>query len=179
MTKKQAVLKDFSALKTTQRIELTAFGIYAIVFRGEADRTWEPRKGTQIHRVWKTTKLDVRQQRAWKKFRQDFDEAHGKSGGVTASYGEQLGNGDGERMPRAFTNEQYRRVHHIFKTYLGRREKALLYDLLQDDLKSGTDLTLEFIGLLRSGYGGEDDARVAGTVHVQYLLERLADFYGY
>jgi hypothetical protein len=180
MTKRQTVLKDFSDLKIQKRIELSAIGIYQIVFRGEADRTWEPRKGTQVHRVWKIGKLEVRQQRAWKKFRQDFDESHGKSGGVTSGYGEQTGEGDPrERTPKAFTNEQYRRIHHIFKTYLGRREGALLYDLLQDDLKSGTDLKLEFIGLLRSGYAGEDDARTAGVVHVQQILERLADYYGF
>ncbi len=179
-TKKQTVLKDFSALKIEKRIELSAIGIYQIVFRGEADRTWEPRKGTQIHRVWKMQKLDVRQQRAWKRFRDEVDAARGKSGGVTSPYGEQIGDGDpSERMPTAYTNEQYRRVEYIFKRYLGRRERALLGDLLQDDLKSGTELQLEFIGLIRSGYANADDARTSGVTHVQNLLDRLADLFGY
>jgi hypothetical protein len=178
--KKQAVLKDFAALKIEKRIELSAIGIYQIVFRGEADRTWEPRKGTQIHRVWKMQKLDVRQQRAWKKFRDRVDASRGKSGGVTSPYGEQVGDGDPtDRMPKAYTNKAYDEVMYIFERYLGRRESALLWDLLQDDLKSGTALQLEFVGLLRSGYVNSDDARTSGVTHVQNLLDRLADYFNF
>jgi hypothetical protein len=177
---KKAVLRDFSALKVEKRIELSAIGVYQLVFRGEQERAFEPRKGTQIYRVYRMNRLDLRQQRSWKKFRDDFDRAQGKSGSVTSSYGEfQDGGDNSERVPVAYTNGAYERIKDIFQRYLGRRERALLYDLLQDDLRSGTELQLEFIGLIRSGYSGEDEARVAGVVHVQTLLDKLGDFYGY
>jgi hypothetical protein len=178
-TKKQAVLKDFSALKIEKRIELSAIGIYQLVFRGEMERAFEPKKGTEIHRVYKMKRLDLRQQRAWKLFRDDIDRAAGKSGSVCSDYGEQTSQGNGSefRVPKAFTNKAWDKISWIFRSYLSAREARLLWDLLQNDLKGTSELKLEFIGLMRSGYSGEDEARVAGTVHVQTLLDRLADLY--
>src|SRR5688572_25528401 len=86
MSKKQTVLKDFSQLKIEKRIELSAIGIYQIVFRGEMERAFEPKKGTEMHRVYKMKRLDLRQQRAWKLFRDDVDNARGKSGSVCSAY---------------------------------------------------------------------------------------------
>lgn len=174
-------LKDFSSLKQEQRINLLALRIYQIqsVFRGHKERAFEPRQNTQVHEVWGLEKLSIRQQQGWKKFRQDFDNAEGKSGSVTAAYGEYLGSGDGETIPTAYVNDAYQRIHSIFTRFLDRREAALLHDLLQDDLRSGTELKLEYIGLIRSGYTTDVEARAAGVVHVQNILDRLASFYGY
>lgn len=178
MTKKKAaVLKDFSQLKIQKRIELSAIGIYQIVFRGEMERAFEPKKGTEIHRVYKMKKLSMRQQRAWKMFLDDVDKAAGKSGGVTAAYGEYHDKGEYVPLPRAYANGSYHKVRYIFDIYLGRRDRALLWDLLQNHLASTTELKLEFIGLMRSGYAGEDEARIAGVVLVQTLLDKLADLY--
>ena len=178
-TKKQTVLKDFSQLKIEKRIELSAIGIYQIVFRGEMERAFEPKKGTEIHRVYKMKRLDLRQQRAWKLFLDDVDKAAGKSGSVCSAYGEQTDQGDGSEFkpPKAFTNRQWDKIKWIFRTYLSPRESRLLWDLLQNHLTGKSELKLEFIGLMRSGYSGEDDSRVAGVVHIQNLLDRLADHY--
>lgn len=180
MAKKQTVLKDFSKLKETQRINLLALRIYQIqsVFQGHVEKAFEPRQNTQVHAVWKMGRLSIRQQQAWKMFRKDFDEAEGRSGAVTASYGEQIGGGEAERIPVAYTNESYRRIHTLFTRFLDRREAALLHDLLQDDLRSGTDLKLEYIGLIRSGFHDAKDAQTAGVVHIQNLLDRIATAYG-
>ena len=177
---KQKVIKQFSQLRIEKRIELSAIGIYQILWRGEAEKAFEPNKGTQIHRVWKMKKLDIRQQHGWKKFRHDCANMSGKSGGVVSPYGEYKDDScEREKMPTAYTNEHYERVRDIMMRYLGRRERTLLYDLVQDDLRSGSDLQLEFLGLLRSGYSEEEKARAAGVVHVQNLLDRLADYYGF
>jgi hypothetical protein len=184
MSKKKAtVLKDFSQLNQQQRINLLALKIYQIqsVFQGHRERAFEPRQNTQVHSVWDEKHLSIRQQQGWRMFRQDFDNAEGKSGSVTASYGEQIGENDGSdfRAPVAYTNEAYRRIHALFTRFLDRREAALLHDLLQDDLRNGTDLKLEYIGLIRSGFTGEVEAKTAGIVHIQTLLDRLASYYGY
>ncbi len=183
MTKKQTVLKNFSQLKQEQRINLLALRIYQIqsVFQGHRERAFEPRQNTQIHEVWGLEKLSIRQQQGWKMFRQDCDNAEGKSGSVTAAYGEQISDHDGNefRAPVAYTNEAYRRIHTIFTRFLDRREAALLHDLLQDDLRNGTELKLEYIGLIRSGYTDANEAKTAGVVHIQTLLDRLASYYGY
>lgn len=179
MSKKQTVLKDFSQLKLEKRIEISAIGIYQIVFRGEMERAFEPKKGTEMHRVYKMKRLDLRQQRAWKLFRDDVDNARGKSGSVCSAYGEQTDRGDSSefRPPKAFTNKEWEKIKWIFRVYLSPREARLLWDLLQNDLKGTSELRLEFIGLMRSGYAGEDDARVAGVVHIQNLMDKLADHY--
>jgi hypothetical protein len=180
MTKRNTVLKDFSALKVEKRIELSAIGIYQIVFKAEQERAFEPRKGTVLHSVWQAQKMDMRQQRAWKRFRDDVDAALGKSGGVTSSYGDYHDGGDSsDRVPTAHTNKAYQRVQDILQRHLGRREKTLLHDLLQNDLTSNTELKLEFIGLLRSGYADERDAKTAGVVQIQCLLDKISDFYGF
>ena len=172
------VYKEFSALKRTEEINFAAIQIFQIVFRGEQETAFEPKKGTQLYRVWHMMKLDMRQQLAWHRFRQDCDKAAGKSGPVTASYGDYVdGDGDHLRVPTAYTNAAYKRVEAVFRT-MGRRDRALLWDLLQDDLRAGSPLRLEYIGFIRAGYSEEEKARTAGVVLVQNVLDRLADLYG-
>ena len=175
------VLKDFSELKAQQRIDLLAFRIYQIqsVFNGQRETAFEPRKGTELYRIWNMRKLSIRQQQAWRMFRDACEKAIGASGAVTAPYGETISGGDGTPVPVAYTNEHYRRIHQLFTRHLHRREAALLHDLMQDDLRSGTGIRLEYIGLIRSGYGDEETARAAGVAHVQTLLDRIADFFGF
>jgi len=177
---KQTVLKEFRQLEVKKRIDLLSVKIYQLRFNGERDDFYEPNKGTEIHRIWKMEKLEHRQQKAWKKFREDVDNALGKSGGVTAPYGDERGEtGEREKLPIAYTNAAYDRIDQLFNQFLAWRERWFLYDLLQNDLRNGTDLKLEFIGMMRSGYTEEEKARASGVTHVQTLLDRLADFYNY
>ncbi len=178
---KRAVLKDFSELRPIeQRIELVASGIYTLAFKGVANEDFAPKSGTQVHRCFKMLKLDERQQIAWTQFVDDVRLAHGKSGNVCASYGESTdkGSGDGFLAPTAYINTYYRRVERLIIQFLDRAERALLYELLQDELKGNSGLSLEAIGLLRSGYADKVSARASGVTHVQCLLNRLASFYG-
>lgn len=182
MSKRQSgkVLKEFSALKQQKRIDIAAFALYQLVFKGERERAFEPRAGTELHRVWKMGRLNLRQQRAWMKFRDDCDKAHGKSGGVTSSYGEQTGgNEPTEKRLTAYENEEYRRVMHLVHSYLIFEERQLLQAMLQNDLKTGEHLSLELVGLIRSGYSDEGDARASGVTHIQTLLTRVASYYNF
>jgi hypothetical protein len=181
MTKAKAkVLKDFSELKPVdKRIELVAAGICQIVFKGEMNDDFKPKQGTQTHRMWKMGKLSLRHQIAWRYFNDDILTAHGKSGKVGSSYGEYTdhGGGDGFRVPVAYSNAPMRRLEDLLARFLDRRERALLVDLWQDTVKGDSSLQLETIGLILSGYKHEEYARVAGIVHVQGLLARLATYY--
>ena len=179
MTKPKTVGKDFSVLKPEERIELTAFAVYQIVFRGEKERAFQPRAKTVIRRVWEAERLNLRQQRAWRKFMDDYDKAEGKSGGVTSGYGEYTDKSDSDfKVPTAYENVYYKRIVQICNS-LSRREYALLKDLVQDELKATGNIRLELIGLMRSGYQDKNSARVAGVVHIQNLLDRIADCYGF
>ena len=178
MSKKPTVLKSFSQLKTDKRIELVAMRIYQTVFRGDAEKAFEPRHKTLVHEVWRIKKLTIRQQQGWKMFRDDIDNAVGKSG-ASAAYGDYHDKGERVYLPRAYESDAYGRVRDLYERFLGRREKALLLDLLQNDMQEGNELKLEFIGLLRTGYAGKESAYIAGVVTIQALLDRLADFYGY
>lgn len=176
----QKVLKDFSELKPIEKkIELVASGIYQIAFKGVKNPDFAPKNGTQVHRCFKMEKLSERQQIGWREFSDDVALAFGKSGGVVSAYGETTNRGDGSdfRAPKTFTNPAYRRIERLLRDFLNRRERALLYELLQDELKGNSSLQLETIGLLRSGYADKVSARAAGVVHCQLLLERLADYY--
>jgi hypothetical protein len=125
-------------------------------------------------------KLDERQQIAWQMFLDDVMLAHGKSGGVSSSYGEyhDKGHGDDFKVPTAYANVYYRRIEQLIGQHLSRSERALLVDLLQDTLRGNGSLQIETIGLVRSGYQEKVSARAAGVVHVQCLLDRMASFYG-
>jgi len=176
------IIKDFSELKVVERIQLSALGIYQVMHVGKADEIYKPRQGTQVFRVWKMGKLSARQQRAWQSFRKDVDEALGASGSVTGGYGEYTdrGSADGFKVPVAYTNVAYQRLDDIYSRHLGRHERALLRDLLWNDLRADDTLQLEIIGFVRSGYSGKDkdSARASGVTHVQNLLDRLADYFG-
>lgn len=173
------VYKDFASLEVAKRIELSALGLLQIVHKGEKHLQYKPRKGTQIYRVWNMGKLDYRQQRAWAIFRRDFDTAEGVSGGVTSAYGEYKDNGgNSQKTPTSYTNVSYNRIDRLVSSFLTRDESILLRDLLKDDLQSSSDVSLEFIGLIRSGYKDDDNARTSGVTHVQNLMSKLAAYYG-
>jgi hypothetical protein len=181
MSNRQRTLKDFSELKIEERINVTALGIFQLVFKGEANAKFEPAQSkSQVHRVWSMKKLNERQQIAWVEFIDTIKAAHGESGKVCGSYGEYISNGSGDgfrhRDPVAKTNHHHRKIEGL-KDFLTRHEKALLLDLLQDTLKSGSGLQLETIGLVRSGYSDKVSARAAGVVHIQVLLDRLAEYF--
>jgi hypothetical protein len=178
--KRQTVLKDFSQLKPIdERIEILASSISKLHFKGEALDDFKPRSGTQTERVWRMNKLDDRQQIAWRYFCDDMVMAKGKSGGVCGGYGEYTdkGNDSEFKRPVAYANQALLRLEHLLMDYLDRRERALLSDLAQDYLRGNSSLTLEAIGLIRSGYKDKVSARAAGVVHVQLLMSRLATYY--
>ena len=180
---KTRALKNFSELRPIEtRIEALAAQIYQISWVGEVIDRYRPRVGTQIYRIWKIGKLDRRQQMAWHHFCNDIYGAAGKSGAVCSAYGEYSdkgGFGPSDKTPTAFTNDAYNRVDYIWNRYLGRREKALLLDLIHDDIQSGGDLSIEAIGIIRSGYKDRAQAWASGVTHTQNLLDRLADFYSF
>lgn len=174
----QKKLRSLSELQVTQAIDLAKVRIYQIVHNGQKDRYFAPKRGTQLYRVWNSKKLDIRQQTAWKRFTDHFQAAEGNSGKVTGSYGEYSG-GDSEKtyIPQAYANKPLEALEFLYEQYLTREESALLRDLLREELQMHNDFTLEMVGLIRSGYKGTDEARIAGTVTVQNLLTRLATFY--
>jgi len=178
---KQTVLKEFSQLKPIdERIQILASSICKITFEGQMLDDFKPRTGTQAERVWKMQKFDDRQQIAWRYFCDDMNMAKGKSGAVTSAYGDYVEGGDDKdfKRPVAYANQELLRLEHLLMNFLDRRERALLSDLAQDYLKGTSSLTLEAIGLIRSGYRDKVSARAAGVVHVQLLMSRLASFYG-
>lgn len=178
--KKKIVLRDFAELKVEERIDTLAMSLLKVVHRGEKETAFEPRKGTQLWRVWNANKLDMRQQRAWKAFRKDCDMADGKSGGVTIRYDDLIdSDGNTHKIPTAFVNGAQMRIERLFMVYLDRHERALLADIFQDDLSAGRGITLEFIGMIKSGYKNEKDARIAGIVNIQALLSRIASYYSF
>ncbi len=178
--KQQVVLRDFSELKQNERIEIVALKIFGIVHKGVKDVAFEPRRGTEMHRAWSAGQFNKRQQIGWWLFRKDCDAAIGNSGGTTSGYGDFTDGGSSpERIPTAFQNASYDRVEHILYEYLDRHERTLLADLVQHDMKLNSKLTLEFIGLAKSGFKGKRDAYVAGVTNIQALLSRLSTYYGY
>lgn len=186
MTKKQTVLKDLSQLSkiNKKRLDLVATEIYQVVFRGDRERAFEPKAKTLVHHVWSLEKLTIRQQQGWHMLGKDIQDGYGKSGSVSSGYGEAHDGGERSYIPRAYVNEAQRRLEDLEWRFLSRREKALLKLLLRNTTKTEEnegkeDVKLEHIGLIRSGYGGEDQARASGVTHIQTLLDRLADFYGY
>ena len=181
MTKPKTVGKDFSVLKQQERIELTAFAIFQVVFRGEKERAFQPKPKTMVYSVWNSVKLSMRQQRAWAKFLDDIEKAEGHSGGTTASYGDLTdgGGGDNHRVPKARENAQLQRVNYICTRFLSKREYQLLRDLVLDHMQNRGQAKVEDIGLIRSGYQGKRDAYVAGAVNIQNLLDRIADAYSF
>lgn len=181
MSKKQAVLKDFSQLQklNQKRLDLISMQIYQVVFKGAREKAFEPKAKTAVHTVWAADKLSMRQQQGWHMLIRDIYEAKGKSGGVSSGYGELQDGGERTFLPKAYKNDAYCRLEDLEYRFLSRREKALLRDLLRNTAQEGHEVKLEHIGLIRSGYAGTESARVAGVVHTQVLLDRLADFYGY
>jgi hypothetical protein len=180
--KRQTVLKDFSQLKPIdERIEILASSICRLPFYGQLINDFKPRSGTQMERAWKMNKLTERQQIAWQYFCDDMNMAEGKSGGVTSPYGDYVEKSDSGdfRVPVAYVNSPRRRLERLLLAgeVLSRRERALLSDLAQDYLRGNSSLTLESIGLFKSGYKDKVSARAAGIAHLQNLMDRLADFY--
>ncbi len=174
-------LKDFSELQkiNQKRLDLIAMQIYLVVFKGAREKAFEPKPKTLVHKVWDMGKLSIRQQQGWAMLCKDIQEAFGKSGSVSSGYGELHDGGEPTFLPRAYVNEAYRRLDDLEKRFLSRREKALLKDLVRNTAQESHEIKFEHIGLIRSGYGGENSAHVAGVVHTQVVLDRLADFYGY
>lgn len=179
VSKKQKVLKDLSQLSVMKRIDMTALAIYEVHRALEAEKAFEPRPNTQLHRIWKLKKLDLTQQRGWIRFRKDAERAYGKSGPVTSSYGELTdgGDGDGYRVPCAFINEAQRIIEYIMYEYLIYDEALLLRDLIKDDVQNHENFNLELIGFMKAGYKKEETARANGIGHIQALLTRLGRFY--
>lgn len=181
MAKQKTVLKDLKQLENLnrQRVDIIAMQIYAVVFKGGKEKAFEPKAKTLVWKIWDMDKLSIRQQQGWHMLCQDIQNAYGKSGSVSSGYNEMSDGGERTYLPRAYVNAAQGRLEDLERRFLSRREKALLKDLLRNYSQDGHEVKLEHIGLVRSGYAGEDSARVAGVVHVQALMDRLADFFGF
>ena len=159
-------------------IDRVAIEVYRIEFQGIKALGYKPREGTVLHNIWKSEKLELRQQKAWKRFVADLHEAAGESGKVTGSY-EQAVQVSGNRDWQAWTNREYDRVVRLCDEYLDRqKERPLLVALIMDELQKPGVLQLERIGLHFNGYRDGAQARSAGIANVCYLMNRIASFYG-
>lgn len=181
MSKPQKSLKEFSQLTVMKRVDIAALAINQVFQRLEAERAWEPRPNTQLHRIWKLKKLNATQQRGWQSFRMDAENAYGCSGPVTSAYGDLTdgGGGDSFRVPTASENDAHRRVEYIFNRHLVIDEALLLRDLIRDDVQNHENFNIELVGFLKSAYKKEETARANGIGHIQALLTRLGRLYGY
>lgn len=160
-----------------QEIARVAVAVYEMEFKGIKALVYKPREGTVMHNVWKSEKLELRQQRAWSRFVKDLHEAAGESGKVTGSY-EQAVQVSGNRDWRAFTNREYERVRRLCDDYLDRqKERPLIVALIMDELQKPGVLNLERIGLHFNGYRDSSQARSAGIANVCCLMNRIASFY--
>lgn len=177
--KKQVVYKDLGKLSVMKRIDMTALAIYQVRRTLEAEKAFEPRPNTQLHRIWRLKKLDLTQQRGWIAFRREAQAAFGKSGPVTSPYGEITdgGDGDGFRVPTAFVNEAHENIEYLMKHYLIYDEALLLRDLIKDDVQNHENFNIELVGFMKAGYKEEETARANGIGHIQALLTRLGRFY--
>jgi hypothetical protein len=175
----QTVYKEFTDLTVMKRIDMTAVAIYEVHRTLEAEAAFEPKPNTQLHRIWKLKKFDMTQQRGWIAFRREAQEAFGKSGPVTSSYGEFTdgGDGDGFRVPKAFVNDAHRNIEYLMRYYLIYDEALLLRDLIKDDVQNHENFNIELIGFMKAGYKKEETARANGIGHIQCLLTRLGRFY--
>jgi hypothetical protein len=161
----------------TQEIGRVAVAVYEIEFRGIKALEYRPREGTVMFNVWKSEKLELRQQRAWSRFVADLQEAAGESGKVTASY-EQAVQVSGNKQWSAWTNREYDRVVRLCDEYLDRKkERPLLVALMMDEVQTQGVLHLERIGLHLNGYRDSAQARAAGIANVCALMNRIASFY--
>lgn len=166
--------KPMAALAEIDRV---AVAVYQIEFRGIKALDYKPRDGTVMHNIWKSEKLELRQQRAWARFCEDLHEAAGESGKVTASY-EQAVQVSGNKQWSAWTNREYDRVVRLCDQYLDRKkERPLLVALIMDEVQVQGVLHLERIGFHLNGYRDAAQARSAGIANVCALMNRIATFY--
>lgn len=162
----------------TEDISRVAIAVYDLEFRGIKALDYKPREGTVMWNIWKSEKLELRQQKAWASFVKDLHEAAGESGKVTGSY-EQAVQVSGNRQWRASTNREYDRVTKLCDEYLDRRkERPLLVSLIFDEIQSSGVLELERIGFHFNGFKDKAMARAAGIAHISCLMNRLAFYYG-
>ncbi len=159
-------------------INRVAIAVYDLQFRGIKALDYKPREGTVMHNVWKSGKLELRQQRAWAAFVSDLREALGESGKVTGSY-EQAVQVSGNKQWQAWTNREYDRVTRLCDEFLDRRERKLIVSLIYDETQNTGVLQIERIGLHRNGYRDMAQARSAGIANICYLMDRVATFYGF
>lgn len=169
--------KSVACAQPHEDISRVAIAVYEIEFRGIKALDYKPREGTVMHSVWKSEKLELRQQKAWAYFVKDLHEAAGESGKVTGSY-EQAVQVSGNKTWRASTNREYDRVVRICDEHLDRRERKLLVSLIYDETQNTGVLQLERIGFHRNGYKDVAQSRSAGIANICYLMDRIATFYG-
>lgn len=171
--------KSLARVQPQDEISRVAIAVYEIEFRGIKAPDYKPRDGTILHNIWKSEKLTLRQQKAWRNFVADFNEMLGKSGKVTASY-EHAVQVSGNQEWDAWTNRAYDRVVRLCDVHLDRmKERRLILTLIMDEFQNPGVAQLERIGLHFNGYRDGAQARSAGIANVCYLMDRVASFYGF
>lgn len=150
------------------------------MFRGEREQIFRPRRGSTMEHIWKIGRLTYVQQRAWTLFIRMIMEAAGKSGPVTGSYSEKIdiNNGtEGFNAPVAYENDALELFKFLMDRHLSRKERALLKDLLYDELTRPGVVGLGRVGFMLCGYKDDAQARAAGVGVVGYLMDRLDEFF--
>lgn len=167
------------ATQDSDRIERAAIAIYTEMFTAQRQEQYKPREGTLMRHLWDSKRLTLQHQRAWRHFTNDLHGAHGRSGPVTSGYGESTSSRSTSefRAPRSYVNAEYRRVEKLYAQMSAGAERALMADLMHDEVRPNGTLVAENIGFHVTGYRNEDQARAAGVATIIALLGRIADFY--
>lgn len=149
------------------------------LFRPEKEHIFRPRRGSTIEHAWKIGRLDYVQQRAWTLFIRMVMDAAGVSGPVTSAYSEMIDiTGQGAfNAPTAYSNEPLVLFEYLMDRHLSRKERALLKDLLYDELTRPGIVGLDRIGFIFAGYKDDAQARASGIGVILCLLDRLDEFF--
>jgi len=160
--------------RPTAQIRRLALQIEAHMHRAEKEDIFKPRRGSIMEQLWKGGMLTYQQQRAWTQLIRLVQDAKGKSGPVVSSYSEAIdgGGAGGMSVPDAYENDSHVELT-LLGTKLSAKERAILHDLLFDELTRPGSVGLGRIGFYFSGYKNEAQARAAGTAAIQYVCDRL------
>lgn len=169
--------------RVTNEDKLYALAVYMqnyVTFKPERHKDNAPAKHTVFYQMWSNKKLNLRQCQAADMIYHDALNAFGNSKGLTSSYEPRV---DTSRSTNGYDpvvaensaqNSLRRLVEHLSPD-----ERELLVMVIREfDKNSKVEIDLRVLGSILSGYNSGDQARAAGTAHLQAFLNRCANFYG-
>lgn len=154
-----------------------AVGIQSKLYKGAKLPAFEPQRKTVVHDCWHGGKLSEKHQRVWHQTVGLFRDAVGVSPG-NGGYGDNVGGGDGAKMPTVYYNLAQERVEYLREFHLHHHEWRLLYSLILEHFQNVKLFSLQELGLAMDGYKQEQQARAAGVASLHRLLDSLAEFHG-